>query len=118
MGAVALAMPVQDERKSRRLPLSGNFEYEYENGEQGLGCWLSISTEGACVQLGSYLRPGRQMRVSYHGLDVTLRVVWCCPVGEGRFVAGVQVLRGGPELALVTLMAVVQRMMSAQDALN
>lgn len=115
MGAVALAMPMQDERKSRRLPLSGKFEYEYENGEQGQGCWLSISTDGACVQLGSYLRPGRQMRATYHGLEVTLRVVWCRPAGEGRFVAGVQVLRGGPELALVTLMTIVQRMVGAQS---
>lgn len=118
MGAVALAMPVQEERKARRLPLTGIFEYMHEDGAQGQGCWLSISTEGACVQLGSYLRPGRQMRVSYHGLDMTLRVVWCRPVGDGRFVAGVQVLRGGPELALMTLMTVVQRMVSVQNALN
>ncbi len=110
MGTLALAMPMQEERKSSRLPLTGKFEYLHEDGQQGEAIWCSISTEGACIQLGSYLRPGRQMRAKYHGLDMTLRVVWCRPVDAGRFVAGVQVLRGGPELALVTLMAIVQRM--------
>lgn len=117
MGAV-LAMPMQDERKSSRLPLSGKFEYLHDDGQQGEAYWRSISTEGACIQLGSYLRPGRQMRAVYHGVEMTLRVVWCRPVDAGKFVAGVQVLRGGPELALVTLMAVVQRMVGVQRALN
>ena len=118
MGAIALAMPMQDERKSRRLPLTGKFEYEHEDGEQGEASWRSISVDGACVQIGRYLRPGRKMQISYHGIDLTLRVVWCRPAGSDEwFVAGVQVLNGGPELALVTLMAVVQRL-AAQGALN
>jgi hypothetical protein len=79
---VALAMPMQDERKSRRLPLTGKFEYEHADGEHGEASWRSISLDGACVQIGRYLRPGRRMRISYHGLDLTLRVVWCRPAGS------------------------------------
>jgi len=109
MGAV-LAMPKQDERKSRRLPLTGGFEYEHSDGEHGEASWRSISLDGACVQIGRYLRPGRQMRVSYRGHDMIMRVVWCRATGDENFLAGVQVVNGGPELALVTLMAAARRL--------
>ncbi len=49
MGAIALAMPMQDERKSRRLALTGRFKYEHEDGEHGEASWRSISLDGACV---------------------------------------------------------------------
>jgi hypothetical protein len=113
MGAVALAMPMQDERKSRRLPLTGGFEYEHSNGEHGKASWRSISKDGACMQIGHFVRPGRTMRAFYHGLNLNLRVVWCRPAGsEDWFVAGVQVVNGGPELALMTLMAAARRLAS------
>ncbi len=118
MGAYALTMPAQEERRFGRVPMAGSFECEYEDGVQGEAAWRSISLEGACVQLGRYLRPGRTMHVSYHGLDLELRVVWCRPAAsEEWFVAGVQVMNGGPELALMTLMALVQRL-AAQGALR
>lgn len=113
MGAIALAMPTRDERKAHRLPLTGEFEYEHSDGERGLASWRSISMEGACIQLGRYLRPGRTIRANYHGLDLTLRVVWCgASVRENGFIAGVQVVNGGPELALMTLMAAARRLAS------
>ena len=118
MGALALAMPVREERRSGRVPLSGTFKCQYEDGVQGLATWRSISLDGACIQIGRYLRPGRTMRIAYHGLDLELRVVWCRPAAnEEWFTAGVQVVDGGPELALMTLMALVRRL-AAQGALR
>lgn len=118
MGAYALAMPIREERRSGRVPLAGSFECEYEDGVQGEATWRSISLEGACIQIGRYLLPGRKLRVSYHGLELDLRVVWCRAAGSQEwFVAGVQVLNSGPELALMTLTALVQRL-AAQGALR
>ena len=118
MGAYAMAMPVREERRCGRLPMVGSFECEYEDGAHGEATWRSISLEGACVRIGRYLRPGRTMDVSYHGLDLELRVVWCRPsANEEFFTAGVQVVNGGPELALMTLMALVQRL-AARGALR
>lgn len=112
MGAVeALAVPAREERQSGRLAYHGEFAYEYEDGDHGTASWRSISADGACIQIGRYLRPGRRLRIDFHGLELNMRVVWCLPVHGGqRFVAGVQLLNGGPELALVTLMAIVQRL--------
>ena len=112
MGVVALAMPMQDERKSRRLPMTGGFKYEHEDGERGDALWRSISLDGACMQIGRYLRPGRTMRASYQGLDLNMRVVWCRAIDGENFVAGVRVINGGPEMALMTLMAVARRLAS------
>jgi len=117
MGAHALAMPRQEERRTRRVALRGEFEYQYEDGEVGRATWKSISLDGACLQAGRYLRPGRKIRVDYRGVEMNLRVVWCRASNGGEnFVAGVQILNGGPELALMTLMAVVQRLMTAGTA--
>lgn len=118
MGSLALAMPQNEERRFGRVPMAGGFECHYEDGVEGLATWRSISLEGACVRLGRYQRPGRTMRANYHGLNLELRVVWCRPAAnEEFFVAGVQVMNGGPELALMTLMALVQRL-ATQGALR
>ncbi len=117
MGAHALAMPRQEERRTRRVALRGEFDYVYDGLEQGRATWRSISLEGACIQIGRYLRPGRTIRIDYFGLEMNMRVVWCRPAsGSERFVAGVQVLNGGPELALMTLMAVAQRLTAPSRA--
>lgn len=111
MAAEALSIPVHEERRSGRVPFNEDFEYEYDDGQRGMASWRSISAEGACIQIGRYLRPGRRVSIDFHGLDLNMRVVWCLPTADGqRFVAGVQVLNSGPELALVTLMAIVQRL--------
>ena len=113
MGAHALAMPRHEERRAHRITLRGEFEFVYDDDQSGRATWRSISLEGACIQTGRYLVPGRAMRIDYRGLEMKMRVVWCRPVNGGeRFVSGVQVLNGGPELALMTLMAVVQRLVS------
>lgn len=111
MGAHAWAMPRQEERQARRVALRGEFGYVYDGSEQGRATWRSISLEGACIEIGRYLRPGRTIRIDYFGFEMHMRVVWCRPANRSeRFVAGVQVLNGGPELALITLMAVAQRL--------
>ena len=117
MGAHALALPRQEERRARRVTLHGEFDYEYDGDERGRATWRSISLEGACIDAGRYFRPGRTLRIDYRGLEMNMRVVWCRPMNGGeRFVSGVQVLNGGPELALMTLMAVVQRLVAPTAA--
>lgn len=112
MGAHALAMPRQEERRTRRVALEGDFDYIYD-GEPGRGSWRTISMDGACIKAGRYLRPGRQLQLDYRGMELTARVVWCRPMNNGEsFVAGIQVLNSGPELALMTLMAVAQRLVA------
>ena len=112
MGAHALAMPRHEERQAHRVVLAGQFNYEFE-AEAGRGAWRSISLDGACIQTGRYMRPGRPLRIEYLGLELNARVVWCRPMNNGEsFVTGVQVLNGGPELALMTLMAVARRLVA------
>ncbi len=119
MGAHALAMPRHEERRARRVTLHGEFEYDYDGNERGHATWRSISLDGACIEAGRYFRPGRLLRIDYLGLEMTMRVVWCRPVNGGaNFVSGVQVLNGGPELALMTLMAVVQRLVAPARPVN
>lgn len=113
MGAHALAMPRHEERRTRRVALRGEFEYTFDDAERGQAIWRSISLDGACIEIGRYLRPGRKLRIDYRGLEMNMRVVWCRAVqGSENFVVGVQVLNGGPELALMTLMAVAQRLVA------
>jgi hypothetical protein len=112
MGAHALAMPRQDERRTRRVALSGDFSYEYD-GEAGRASWKTISLDGACINAGRYFRPGGTLRVEFRGMELTARVVWCRPVNNGEsFMTGLRVINGGPELALMTLMAVAQRLVA------
>jgi len=110
MTTLAGAAQTAESRETPRVPFAGAFDYEYEGGEAGTGLWRSMSPDGACVQVGRYMRPGRVLRVRYYGCELVLRVVWCRQADASvRFVAGVQLVEGGPELALMTLMALVRR---------
>ena len=113
MGARALAIPVKDERRSRRVPLRGHFEYRSGDDEIGEAEWCSVSRNGACIRTGRYLRPGRELRVAYHGLELDARVMWSRAEGNGsRFIAGLQLINKTPEASLLMLTAIVQRLVS------
>ncbi len=113
MGASALTIPTAEERRSRRIPFRGEFEYRYDGNEGGKAEWCSVGREGACVRIGRYLRPGRRMRVETHGLDLEARVVWCRATEEGdRFVAGLQIVNGGAEASMLALSAIVKRLVA------
>ncbi len=113
MGASALTIPTAEERRSRRIPFRGAFEYRYDGSERGKAEWCSVGREGACIRIGRYLSPGRRMRVECNGLDLEARVVWCRATAEGdRFVAGLQIVNGGAEASMLALSAIVQRLIA------
>ena len=113
MGASAITIPTTEERRSRRVPYRGEFEYRYDASESGKAQWCSIGREGACIRIGRYLRPGRRMRVECHGLDLEARVIWCRATADGdRFVAGLQIVNGGAEASMLALSAIVQRLIA------
>lgn len=113
MGTHALAIPATDERASRRIPFQGKFEYRCDEDECGVAEWRSVSREGVCIRIGRYLRPGRHMRVAFYGLELRARVIWCSATADGNhFVAGLRVVNSGPEASMLTLSAIVQRLVS------
>ena len=113
MGATALTIPTMDERRSRRVPFHGEFEYRCDEDERGKAEWCSVGREGACIRIGRYLRPGRRMRVQCYGLDLQARVIWCRATADGaHFVAGLQIVNGGAEASMLALSAIVQRLIA------
>ena len=113
MGARALTIPHVDERRSRRAPFHGKFEYRYDANQSGKAEWCSLGREGACIRIGRYLRPGRRMRIECHGLDLEARVIWCRATADGnRFAAGLQIVNSGAEASMLALSAIAQRLIA------
>lgn len=93
--------------RETRTALRGNVQYAYEAPvDEGMAQWLDVSRVGAALQLGRYLRPGREVTLRFQGASelrsVRARIVWCRPALEvaNAFFAGIQVYREDPQLAL------------------
>ena len=113
MGAYALTIPHVDERRSRRAPFHGEFEYRYDGNQSGKAEWRSVGREGACIRIGRYLSPGRRMTVDCRGLELEARIIWCrATAGGDHFVAGLQIVNGGAEASMLALSAIVQRLIA------
>jgi len=101
--------PTTQAMRERRTALSGAVTYSYDPDESGRGRWINVSRVGACIRLGRYLRPGRDLRLRFPSpleaseapVEVQGRVSWCRQVpGAPEFTAGVRLLREDPEAAL------------------
>jgi len=94
-------------RESRK-GLTGSVTYDYEADGLGTARWMDVSWNGAKIRLGRYLRPGKQVRLTFTTLvaesgmaSVLTRVAWCRQVPDGvDFEAGLQIFRRDPEAAL------------------
>ena len=114
MSAEALEIAVNDERNDVRANVHGEFEYTCD-GEDGTGCWSSMSHDGACIKLGRYLRPTRLIRITKDGHDIFASVVWCRPTTNSEsFVAGIRFIDGGVEASFLILSAMVQQMVRSR----
>ena len=92
MNMTALGTATTEERRHSRFPLWGQFSYRYDQDESGLGRWCSVGHDGACIEVGRYLRPGRHLLLSSNDEDISCRVVWCRPTHESkRFVVGLSI---------------------------
>ena len=110
----AIDIAVQDERNDVRTDIHGEFEYTCD-GQEGTGCWSSMSHDGACIQLGRYLRPTRLIRINKDGHDIFGAVVWCRPTANSEsFVAGIRFIDGGVEASFLILSAMVQQMVRSR----
>jgi len=113
MGVQAFAIPTTDERRARRVSMNGLFEFKSADDESGKGEWQSVSRDGARIRTGRYLRPGRELRIAYHGRALDARVVWSRAEDDGeQFVAGVELISKTPEASLLMLTAIVQRLVA------
>ena len=100
-------MGVKQERESR-IRLCGALRFWGEKPEDGgAGAWNDVSRAGASIQLGRYLRPGRNVWMEFESplsadapMRARARVVWCTPQGGNRFVAGLAIYRDCPKSAL------------------
>lgn len=95
--------------REARTALAGSVAYGYEGPrEQGVARWANVSRTGGAIVLGRYLRPGREITLSFESplvhsgpLSVRARIAWCRPSGtKGEFVAGLAIYRDTPEMAL------------------
>lgn len=91
-----------------RKDLTGPVTYDYEADGLGTARWMDVSWNGARIRLGRYLRPGKQVRLTFttpvaeSGMaSVLTRVAWCRQVSDGLdFEAGLQIFRRDAEAAL------------------
>lgn len=95
--------------REARTELGGALRYSYAAPEDsGVARWRDVSRSGASIELGRYLRPGREVMLEVSSplvlngpLKIRGRVVWCRPAAEaGRYVAGLFIYRDTPEMAL------------------
>lgn len=96
-----LAIETEDQRTSERIVAFGTLVYQDSPHDKGWARWCSVSRDGACIHLGRYLRPGKQIMLrsrGTHGHEFKARVVWCRPVNGGaHFVAGLKVFHDTPD---------------------
>jgi len=95
--------------RETRSALYGGLDYTCAGpSDTGSARWRNVSRTGAALELGRYLRPGREITLEFNSplalsrpLRVRARVVWCRPEASGiAFTAGVAIYRDTPELAL------------------
>jgi len=100
---------VTERAREARTELAGSVAYAYEGPRDcGEARWANVSRAGGAITLGRYLRPGREVTLSFESplvssgpLSVRARIVWCRPAGHsGEFEAGLAIYRDTPEMAL------------------
>lgn len=95
--------------REARKELAGPVTYDYDTGGLGIASWKDLSWNGARIRLGRYLRPGREIRLTFttpvaeSGMaSVTTKVAWCSQTQDGvDFEAGLQIVRRDSEAALM-----------------
>lgn len=91
-----------------RTRMQGRLAYTCDAGHAGHAQWLDLSRVGACILLGRYVKPGRELRLRLDSplasggrLELRARVLWCRQVQQGpEFAAGLYIRRDTPEMAL------------------
>lgn len=94
--------------RERRTTVDYTVRYRYSDPEEtGTARLLNVGRVGAALRLGRYLRPGRQLWLSFASplvpgktVEIRAQVIWCRPVSTVEFLAGLYVLRENPESAL------------------
>jgi len=107
---------IEEQRRTRRTPWRGSVVYQPAPGERGFASWRNISHNGASLQLGRFLRPGRfAMLISESPftesgtIELKARVVWCRPTQNSEwFVAGVRIYHDDLNAALAYTLLVDQ----------
>ncbi len=103
MTIFGFALNLREERQDQRRPADGGFWFQDESGEEGTAKWCSIAAQGACVCLGRYLQPGRELTIHGDGVEIFGRIVWCRPMADKQnFVAGVRILGTNSETVSMT----------------
>ena len=94
MTIFGFALNLCDERKDAREPATrGGFWFRDDAGEESQAKWCSIAAQGACVCMGRYLQPGRELTIHGDDVEVHGRIVWCRPMADKtNFVAGIRIL--------------------------
>ena len=80
---------VTGQAREARTELAGAVAYEYEGPRDcGEARWSNVSRTGGAIALGRYLRPGREVTLSFESplvssgpLVVRGRIVWCRAFG-------------------------------------
>lgn len=91
-----------------RRPVSGKVACAYGSGELASAAWRDVSRDGASIELGRYLRPGRRLTLRFAApwdasseMELEACVAWCRTGPDTRrFLAGLRVLRDQPEAAV------------------
>lgn len=93
MTLFGFALTLCEERKETRHPAKGGFWFRDDAGEESQAKWCSIAAQGACVCMGRYLPPGRDLTIHGDDVEVHGRIVWCRPMADKKnFVAGIRIL--------------------------
>jgi hypothetical protein len=116
MSSEAIAIAAKEERVTKRVPYFGAIQYT-ANKYEGAAKWNNISTNGASIELGRYLRPGRVIQIDTVASSFTGVVMWCKPVsGSDTYEAGVRMVNDNIESSLVVLSAVMRNIV--REGLN
>ncbi|MCC6142296.1 MAG: PilZ domain-containing protein [Candidatus Hydrogenedentes bacterium] len=108
-----------DQRRFTRIVHGGEVRYRLGDDQHLEARCLDIGWGGAALRLGRYLRPGTAIEVFFatgegQGQAVRGRLVWCRPLPEAEFLAGVEANLDHGE-TVFSLSAVLLRTVSAGE---
>lgn len=104
MTLFGFALTQKDERQSGRYRARSGFWYRDDAEEEGQAKWCSVAEQGACICIGRYLQPGRELVIHGNGAEIYGRIVWCRPMADRtNYVAGVRVLETATDRGAATL---------------
>jgi len=108
MSSEAIAITANEARVTKRVPYAGTIQFT-ANKHEGAATWTNISTNGAGIELGRYLRPGRVIQVNTVASSFTGVVMWCKPIsGSDTYEAGLRMVNDNIESSFVVLSAVMR----------